>query len=127
MAVKLEFINLLVPIKTIEQKYPGGWQQCLKDNKELIGHSVWFDEHLLRCGAMNGMDIYLMLDDWKRLGFKTHLGGKRPTKWIDVCVVEAMFADEGVPCSWLVVEDNTAYLKGTAKGEVIDHSNISVW
>lgn len=64
---------------------------------------------------MNGMDIYLMLDDWKR-----------PTKWIDVCVVEAMFAGEEVPCSWHVVDGDTAYLKGRPKGEVIDYSSVSM-
>ena len=31
MAIITEFINFIVPIKIIEQKYPGGWAQCLYD------------------------------------------------------------------------------------------------
>jgi hypothetical protein len=45
MAVELEFINLIVPIALIKQKYPGGWEQCLDDHANLIGGRVWYDEH----------------------------------------------------------------------------------
>ena len=61
MAVALEFIDFLVPIELIRQKYPGGWAQCLKDHERLIGGRVWFDEHLLRDGAMNPSDIESLL------------------------------------------------------------------
>jgi hypothetical protein len=64
MAVQLEFINFIVPIKVIKQKYPGGWEQCLKDHEDLIGGRVWFDEHLLRDGAMNPLDISYLLEEW---------------------------------------------------------------
>ena len=36
MAIKLEFFDFIVPIKTIKKKYPGGWEQCLKDHDNLI-------------------------------------------------------------------------------------------
>ena len=47
MAIKLEFLDLIVPIKTIKKKYQGGWKQCLKDHNGNIGGRVWYDEHLL--------------------------------------------------------------------------------
>ena len=37
MAIKLEFFDLIVPIKTIKKKYQGGWKQCLKDHDSYIG------------------------------------------------------------------------------------------
>ena len=48
MTIALEFIDFVVPIALIRQKYPGGWEQCLQDHESLIGGRVWFDEHLLR-------------------------------------------------------------------------------
>ena len=57
MAIKLEFFDFIVPIKTIKKKYPGGWGQCLKDHDGDIGGRVWYDEHLFRDGAMSPNDI----------------------------------------------------------------------
>jgi len=62
MAIKLEFLDLIVPIKTIKKKYPGGWKQCLKDHNGLIGGRVWYDEHLFRDGAMSPNDIAYLLN-----------------------------------------------------------------
>ena len=57
MAIKLQFFDFIVTIKTIKKKYPGGWNQCLKDHNNLIGGRVWYDEHLFRDGAMSPNDI----------------------------------------------------------------------
>ena len=51
MSVALEFIDFIVPISTIREKYPGGWEQCLKDHSPLLGGRVWHDDHLLRNGG----------------------------------------------------------------------------
>jgi hypothetical protein len=79
MAIATEFIDFIVPIKVIEQKYPGGWEQCLEDHKDLIGGRVWYDEHLFRDGAMNPMDIERLVNDWTDLGFKctTEINGQK--------------------------------------------------
>lgn len=78
MAIQLEFINFIVPRTRIEQKYPGGWEQCLSDHKELIGGRVWYDDHLFRDGAMNPMDIDVLLEKWSMKGFTTHQEGDDP-------------------------------------------------
>jgi hypothetical protein len=62
MAIKLEFFDFIVPIKTIKKKYPGGWVQCLKDHDGDIGGRVWYDEHLFRDGAMSPNDIAYLLN-----------------------------------------------------------------
>ena len=50
MAVALEFINLIVPIALINQKFPGGWEKCLEEHKHLVGGRVWYDDHIKRWG-----------------------------------------------------------------------------
>jgi len=57
MTIQLEFINFIVPISEIEEKYPGGWVQCLMDHENFFGGRVWYDEYLFRDGAMNPMNI----------------------------------------------------------------------
>ena len=79
MAIALQFIDFVVPIDLIRQKYPGGLAQCLQDHERLIGGRVWFDEHLLREGAMNPADIESLVDEWTSLGFQptVEVDGKR--------------------------------------------------
>jgi len=120
MAIALEFIDFIVPISVIHQKYPGGWDQCLKDHEPLIGGRVWFDEHLLRDGAMNPGDIESLIDEWTALGFQPieERGGQKV--WKDCCVVESMFGGATLPCDWLEIGDDvrSAWLKGTTPGQI---------
>lgn len=112
MAVQLECINLIIPIKTIEKKYAGGWKQFLAEREPLIG--AWYDDYLFRTGAMNQMDIYFLLEHSRKMGFETHT--ETPVfKWLDVCVVNP----SNLACDWLEVENDTAFLKGKPKGKVI--------
>lgn len=120
MAIALEFIDFVVPIDLIRQKYPGGWAQCLQDHERLIGGRVWFDEHLLRDGAMNPADIESLVDEWTSLGFQptAELDGQR--MWKDCCVVESMFGGPTLPCDWLeLAEDGrSAWFKGSVPGKI---------
>lgn len=120
MAIALECIDFVVPIAIIRKKYPGGWEQCLMDHERLIGGRVWFDEHLLRDGAMNPRDIGLLVEEWTKLGFAPTEERNGQLVWKDCCVVESMFGCTTLPCDWLEIDDNgiTAYLKGTDPGEV---------
>lgn len=119
MAIALEFIDFVVPIALIRQKYPGGWAQCLQDHERLIGGRVWFDEHLLRDGAMNPADIESLVDEWTSLGFQptAEVDGQRI--WQDCCVVESMLGGPTLPCDWLELSEDgrSAWLKRTQPGE----------
>jgi hypothetical protein len=121
MAVRLEFIDFIVPIATIRKKYPGGWEQCLKDHANLIGGRVWYDEHLLRDGAMGPAGISALVEEWTGLGFEPMavVDGRR--EWKDCCVTEHMFGGPTLPCAWLqLTEDGSAaFLKGTDPGELV--------
>ncbi|GHS93483.1 hypothetical protein AGMMS50276_04120 [Synergistales bacterium] len=117
MAVALEFIDFLVPISVIRKKYPGGWEQCLKDYG---GYgAAWHDEYLFRYGAMSGMAMEAIVNEWKKMGFKPTGKKNGQTVWKDCCVAESFpCAGATLPCDWLVVDGETrsAYLKGTEPG-----------
>jgi hypothetical protein len=98
MAIALEFLDLIVPISKIREKYPGGWEACRRDHENLIGGRVWFDGHLFRDGAMNPRDIQLMVQRWKELGFETIKLKDGQQVWKDICVVEGLFGGPTLPC-----------------------------
>lgn len=54
MAIKLEFINLVVRKSTLTSKYQGGVEQFRKD---LPNQSLREDEELIRFGCMNWHDL----------------------------------------------------------------------
>lgn len=121
MAIALEFIDFIVPIAVIRQKYPGGWEQCLKDHERLIGARVWFDEHLLRDGAMSPAAIAELVEEWSQAGFHPTEERNGELVWKDCCVVESMLGGATLPCDWLVVGEDgaSAFLKGHPPGEVV--------
>jgi len=120
MAIVTEYLDFIVPIKVIEQKYPGGWAQCLEDHKNLVGGRVWYDEYLFRDGAMNPMDIESLVNDWTDLGFTCMVDKDGEKIWQDVCVFEGMFGGATLPCEWIDYDSQKriAFLKGTEPGEV---------
>jgi hypothetical protein len=126
MAIHMEHIDVIVPIKIIKEKYIGGIEKCLADHKELIGKKVWYDNHLFRDGAMNAEDAEKIVRNWKRNGLDVceEFEGK-PIKWKDVCVHEMMWGVT-LECDWLIRDSKTRslYLKGTEKGEIIGRNNI---
>ena len=121
MAIALEFINLVVPIDVIRKKYPGGWEQCLRDHADAIGKRVWYDDHLFRDGAMSPNDMKSLVDQWTTAGFIVTELRNGARVWKDVCVVEALLGGPTLPCDWLVVDtrQRIAYLKGSEPGAVV--------
>jgi hypothetical protein len=123
MAVALEFIDFIVPRSAIEEKYPGGWEKCLKDHAELIGRRVWHDEHLFRDGAMNPRDIQILVEEWIDLGFEALVEIDGQKHWKDCCVVEHMFGGPTLPCDWIEINPiGFATLKGCNSGVGADRS-----
>ena len=114
MAIALEYINFIVPISTIEKRYPGGLQQCLKDHAHLIGGRVWYDKYLFRDGAMSECDICDTIREWIMRDFEPGM---------DICIVVPL---EDPPnrygCDWIELAPNKriAWLKGTEQGEVFN-------
>ncbi len=120
MAIMTEFLDLIVPITLIEEKYPGGWERCLKDHSIAIGARVWYDDHLFRDGAMNHAAMEALLKEWWKLGFECYAERDGRKYWKDLCVYEGMQGGTGMPCDWLAEDSATrsVYLKGTPMGEI---------
>lgn len=119
MAVALEFLNLIVPIGIIRQKYRGGWEQCLLDYERLIGGRVWFDDWLFRDGAMSSVDIGHLADRWMQRGFQGKIGEGSEARWNDFCVVSENFRHPTLRCDWIVVGRGMAHLAGQEPGKVV--------
>lgn len=127
MSVHLEFINFIIPVHVIKEKYPGGWKKCLSDHENLIGGRVWYDDYLFRDGAMNPGDIQHLIDEWSGMDFITHTEvDNKPTKWVDVCVVEGMFGGATLECDWIEVDavGGFASLKEKPAGDVISRESF---
>ena len=128
MAIQLEFLDFIVPIATIKAKYPGGWEQCLKDHDYAIGGRIWYDEHLFRDGTMNSMDMKSLVEHWQSLGFITHITNEKsePSKWLDVCVCESLFGGVTMECDWIEYDSISggAYLAGTSPGKLIGRKDF---
>lgn len=128
MSIANEFIDFIVPIEIIKEKYPGGWEQCLKDHDYSLGRCIWYDEYLFRTGAMGPEGIESLVTEWESLGFevgKTDENG-RFTKWIDVCVYEHLFGGATLECDWIEYDQNSGgvFLKGTIPGKLITRNDF---
>lgn len=130
MAILTDFIDFIVPIKTIEEKYPGGWEQCLKDHDSLIGGRVWFDAYLFRDGAMSPSNMELIVNRWTSMGFECtgNVNGKK--FWKDACVFEGMYGGSTLDCDWLEIYKNErgipigVSLKGAPICELAGPNNV---
>jgi len=120
MAIATEFIDFIVPIQTIRDKYPGGWEQCLKDHEHLIGGRVWYDEHLFRDGAMGSADMECLVEHWESMGFEGITEENSRKFWKDICVFESLFGGATLECDWIDFDrkNRAAFLKGTEPGEI---------
>ena len=124
MAIRLEFIDFVVPISIIKKKYPGGWEGCLRDHAPSIGGCVWFDKNLFRDGAMNPHDIEPLVKKWGDFGFETMGLRDGEQIWKEVCVVESIFGGLTLHCDWLTVKQEPdafpiAFLTGTKPGSIV--------
>jgi hypothetical protein len=127
MAVALEFLNLVIPIEKIEQYYRGGWERYLEHHEHLIGRRIWFDDHLLRDGAMNPKDMSVLIDEWVDTGLRTIEETNGKPRWVDCCVIASIFDAPTLPCKWVQLSPSgwSASLKGHPPGEVVGRAEIA--
>lgn len=122
MAVRLQFINLIIPIPSLERVLAseGGFAGFIAAQGSFMGEMVWHDPHLCRVeGAMNWGDVDGMVERWEAYGLQG-LVGTAPHQWWKDFAVCASGRGATFPCEWLQydAEDNCVYLAGTEKGGV---------
>lgn len=124
MAIRLEFINLVLPVQRISDLYPGGWESFLGDNTQRIGRVMWYDNALIRVtGCMDSNDVDGMVARYINLGFTATQTVGEATCWKDFLIVDA-FGRSQFGCPWIVVDGAVAWLRGTEPGEVIGRENF---
>lgn len=119
MSVHQEFIDIFIPIATIEAKFLGGWHGFIQRYPEVYA-AGWHDWHLFRQGAMNPHQIDALIDWWRHQGFTPYkLAEGAPKRWVDLCV--SSWGKPTLPCSWIAYDAETggAFLKGTEPGDLI--------
>lgn len=132
MSVYLEFINLIVPIEIIEQHYPGGFAKFKQDNKSYLGGRIWFDEYIVRDGAMNPIDMEFLAKSWKQLGLSGIAENDGNKFWKDMCIVDTLKGPT-LPCDWLIhkqdsachIQDHSSVIIGRGNFQAIQISNFN--
>jgi hypothetical protein len=117
MAIKLEFCNVIVPVKKIREKLG---EDVFESQFSLVTDTTWQDGHLFRDGCMNQHDLAVILDEWESKGFEllTVIDGKK--HWKDVCVVNSGHGPS-YPCAWIEFDpdENIVWLKGHEPGVAV--------
>lgn len=98
MAVIIEFISVLVPVRAIEERFHGG----IKGFHEVFGEPPT-DGRLMRMGAMNQIEILCIVQALVRGGLKGTFRKGGLECWLDFCVVDSC-SGPTLPCEWIEVD-----------------------
>ena len=125
MAISLEFINLVIPVENIDRVYPGGFEQYKTNQAQAIGKNIWYDDFLVRDGAMGWDDIETLLYEWRDRGLELVKEIDGQNHWSDVCVLYDIDGST-LPCDWIISPffSFQAYLSGVSAGRVINRENV---
>ena len=123
MAIRLQFINLVIPVTTLDKalRGQGGFAGFLERNAHWLGEMVWHDGHLCRAeGAMNWSDVDGMVARWEAYGLQGLVGLGQGQWWKDFAVC-ASRRGPTFPCEWLQYDavDNCVYLTGKSKDPMV--------
>jgi hypothetical protein len=118
MAIKLEFINLIVPNATLEAVFAreGGFE-FFKQSYGAMRDMVWYDDHICRAdGAMNWPDLHDVVGWWEERGLVGLIDSDAGKRWKDFCVA-ASFSGPTYPCDWLEFDavSNAVSMRGRQK------------
>lgn len=120
MAVRCEFISIIVPIANIDRVYSGGFRAYKEQHARDFEGVLWHDEHLFRDGAMDPAVAEDIVTFWADAGLQPmeEVSGKR--RWKDLCVVASPIGPT-LPCEWLVYDrkQGTVSLAGEPPGAVV--------
>jgi len=129
MAIQLEHINLIIPIKQINLCYPGGFELFRTHHEDKFGDNFWHDMHLFRDGSMSSDEVEGLISFWQQKGLVPYVERNGKRKWKDMCMIESFSAEPTFPCDWLEVDkdDNCVFLKKRPKGKTIGREEMKLY
>lgn len=99
MAIALECLNLVIPVRRIARVWPGGfaafWQRHGWQAR------LWHDGRLLRDGAMHLQELQQVLAWWQQHGIGLAAGNHGDS---DVCLVDVQRGVISADCRWLELD-----------------------
>ena len=98
MAVPIEFISVIISVRTIEARFNGG----LARFREVLGDGQ-SDGELVRLGGMSPMAVSWIVNDLEQGGLKGIHSKDGKDIWLDFCVVDSC-SGLTLPCSWIKVD-----------------------
>lgn len=99
--MNLRFISLIVPVTTLEAKYPGGLAQCLQDLGPVTGEAVELADGLFRVSSMSPADTQVDCKHFESRGLTGIVRTDHQETWGDFCIVDSLMGPT-LPCSWIV-------------------------
>jgi hypothetical protein len=109
MSVPIEYFSVIVPVRTIEERFNGG----LARFREVLGEGQT-DGELVRLGGMSPMVIAWIVKDLERGGLKGIKSHDGKDVWLDYCIVDRCQGPT-LPCSWIQVDLKTGMVKKRAR------------
>lgn len=120
MPIRIKFFSLVIPIRVIDEKYPGGFEQYKLENAEAFSSGIWHDDYLFRDSTMDPDSMEFLVKEWVKLGLTDCIDVDGKEHWADMCVVDSL-GGPTLPCSWLKFD----YYVGSAS-HVLDSSTVVV-
>ena len=103
--MNLRFISLIVPVSTLEAKYPGGLAQCLQDFGPVTGEAVELADGLLRVSSMSPADTQVDCKHFESRGLTGIVRTDDEETWGDFCVVDSLMGPT-LRCTWIRLDRN---------------------
>jgi len=129
MAITLEPINLIIPLKNINYCYPGGFALFSEHNRARFGDSFCHDALLFRAGAADIHEIENLVLYWHERGLVPYAETDGSRQWKDMCVVLSSSVEPTLPCEWIEIDlqNNCVSMKGKPKGRIIGREEMKLY
>lgn len=128
MAIKIEFVNLIIPIENINRStFEGGFEKHLEEFKGLIGGPVWYDQHLFRMGWMDTWMIDGYINFWKDHGLIPIVKRNGVEYWQYLFAISTGLNMFMTNCDWVEydLKKHKVWLKGTDPDDIYPNQDYA--
>lgn len=128
MAIKIEFVNLIIPIENINRStFEGGFEKHLEEFEGLIGGPVYYDKHLFRMGWMDTWLIDGYIRFWENHGLIPIVKKNGVEFWQDLFAISTGLNMFMTRCDWIEydLKKRIAWLKETDPDDIYPNQDYA--